>query len=221
MATKKVLIVVSHPDAVNSFNQKMVKVAQEALKKKGFEVRVNNLVASQFSPYAGKPDFKELKNKDKFDYQLEQKVALEKGTFIDEIKKQQDDLVWCDYVIHQFPFYWFSIPGLHKAWVDRVLSYHFAYGQDHAHLKGKKWLTAVTTGTHPLNEAASSHLLDHRRIFFCTLTNFFASAQRESVKYLVFGASALIFAFIFPGSRCNQRRTRSHVHKGRSLGWNG
>lgn len=146
MATKKVLIVVSHPDAVNSFNQKMVKVAQEALKKKGFEVRVNNLVASQFSPYAGKPDFKELKNKDKFDYQLEQKVALEKGTFIDEIKKQQDDLVWCDYVIHQFPFYWFSIPGLHKAWVDRVLSYHFAYGQDHAHLKGKKWLTAVTTG---------------------------------------------------------------------------
>ena len=37
------------------------------------------------------------------------------------------------------------MPAIHKGWMDRVLSYYFAYGGGKG-LKGKKWLTSVTTG---------------------------------------------------------------------------
>lgn len=49
-------------------------------------------------------------------------------------------------IIHQFPLYWFSVPAIHKAWEDKVLSYYYAYGGPIDGLKGKKWLTSVTTG---------------------------------------------------------------------------
>ncbi len=39
-----------------------------------------------------------------------------------------DNLNWCDIVVHIFPFYWFSVPGAHKGWCDRVLAYYYAYG---------------------------------------------------------------------------------------------
>jgi len=37
------------------------------------------------------------------------------------------------------------VPALHKGWLDRVMSYYFAYGGPN-NLKGKKWMCSVTTG---------------------------------------------------------------------------
>ena len=48
-------------------------------------------------------------------------------------------------MIHHFPLYWFSIPALHKGWIDRTLAYYIAYGGG-KNFKGKKWLTCVTCG---------------------------------------------------------------------------
>jgi glutathione-regulated potassium-efflux system ancillary protein KefG len=46
-------------------------------------------------------------------------------------------LVEADTVALQFPFHWYSVPGILKEWIDRVLSYSFAYGSTGTKLHGK------------------------------------------------------------------------------------
>lgn len=143
--SKKILILISHPDSLHSFNHKMAMKAHEILTAMGHKVRLVDLVAIKFRPDGGPHDFKKVQNLEKFDYQHEQKYAVENNNFSDEVKEQMDNLTWCDYVIHQFPFYWFSVPAVHKGWCDRVLAYHYAYGGG-SNLAGRKWLTSTTTG---------------------------------------------------------------------------
>jgi glutathione-regulated potassium-efflux system ancillary protein KefG len=51
-----------------------------------------------------------------------------------------------DAIVLQHPFYWYSCPAILKEWQDIVLEYGFAYGEGGDALKGKRWLTAITTG---------------------------------------------------------------------------
>jgi glutathione-regulated potassium-efflux system ancillary protein KefG len=63
------------------------------------------------------------------DVDAEQKLLLEHDTF-----------VW------QHPFYWYSAPALLKEWLDVVLEYGFAYGEGGNVLRGKRVMSALTTG---------------------------------------------------------------------------
>jgi len=67
-------------------------------------------------------------------------------TFHIDHKREQDLLREHDVIVFQHPFYWYSCPALLKEWLDLVLEYDFAYGDNGVHLKGKKWLSAITTG---------------------------------------------------------------------------
>lgn len=49
-------------------------------------------------------------------------------------------------MIHQFPIYWWSLPGIHKGWMDRILAYYFCYGGEVAALKDKLWMCSTTIG---------------------------------------------------------------------------
>ena len=51
-----------------------------------------------------------------------------------------------DVIIFQHPFYWYSSPAILKEWMDLVLEWGFAYGDDGTALRGKKLLTAITAG---------------------------------------------------------------------------
>jgi putative NADPH-quinone reductase len=51
-----------------------------------------------------------------------------------------------DSVVFQFPFYWYSVPGILKEWMDQVLTYGFAYGSTGDKLKGKHFLVSTTIG---------------------------------------------------------------------------
>ncbi len=51
-----------------------------------------------------------------------------------------------DAIVFQHPFYWYNCPALLKEWLDRVLTMGFAYGPDGDKLRGKLWLSAITTG---------------------------------------------------------------------------
>ncbi len=65
------------------------------------------------------------------------------------IKKEQEILENHDLVILQFPFYWYSSPPLLKKWIDDVLEYDWAYGDDETadyKLKDKKIGISVTIG---------------------------------------------------------------------------
>jgi len=47
-----------------------------------------------------------------------------------------DKLVWADFVIFQFPLWWFSVPAILKGWVDRVFAMGFSYNYGRSYEKG-------------------------------------------------------------------------------------
>ncbi|MBW4468897.1 MAG: NAD(P)H-dependent oxidoreductase [Stenomitos rutilans HA7619-LM2] len=62
------------------------------------------------------------------------------------VKAEQDLLLAHDIIVFHHPFYWYSSPAMLKEWQDLVLEHGFAYGQGGTALRGKKCLTAITTG---------------------------------------------------------------------------
>lgn len=67
-------------------------------------------------------------------------------TFHINVKDEQELLLAHDIIVFQHPFYWYSSPALLKEWQDLVLEYGFAYGHGGVALKGKKFLSSITTG---------------------------------------------------------------------------
>ena len=67
-------------------------------------------------------------------------------SFTFNVDAEQDALRKADSVVFQFPFYWYSVPGILKEWMDQVLTYGFAYGSTGNKLKGKHFLVSTTIG---------------------------------------------------------------------------
>lgn len=65
-----------------------------------------------------------------------------------DVAKEQELLAWADLVVLQFPFQWYSAPGLLKEWQDQVLKYGFAFTLDGSpsKLRGKEVLVSLTSG---------------------------------------------------------------------------
>ncbi len=66
-------------------------------------------------------------------------------TYQFDINAEQQALLKADLIIWQFPFSWYSLPGIMKLWVDEVFVHGFAHGSS-AKLGGKKLLLSFTTG---------------------------------------------------------------------------
>ena len=66
-----------------------------------------------------------------------------------DIDREHNLLESVENIILQFPLYWYSSPPILKKWLDDVLSYGWAYGDDETadyKMKGKKIGLAVTVG---------------------------------------------------------------------------
>lgn len=63
-----------------------------------------------------------------------------------DVKFEQELLLAHDIIVFQHPFYWYSSPAILKEWQDLVLEHGFAYGHTGTALRGKKFLSAITTG---------------------------------------------------------------------------
>tara|TARA_B100002003_G_scaffold33689_1_gene28864 strand:- start:15687 stop:16631 length:945 start_codon:yes stop_codon:yes gene_type:complete len=63
-----------------------------------------------------------------------------------DIEQEQAALLDAEVIVLQFPFYWYSVPGLMKVWIDEVLAYNFAYGSRGDKLKGKNFVISTTVG---------------------------------------------------------------------------
>lgn len=64
-----------------------------------------------------------------------------------DVEAEQDLLRAHDLIVFQHPFYWYSCPALFKEWMDKVLTYGFAYPpKEGTALHGKHWLSVITTG---------------------------------------------------------------------------
>ena len=63
-----------------------------------------------------------------------------------DVAAEQRLLVEHDTVALQFPWYWYSVPGVLKEWMDQVLTYGFAYGTGGDALRGKTLQVVTSTG---------------------------------------------------------------------------
>ena len=64
-----------------------------------------------------------------------------------DVKKEQEKLVKADYIILQFPMFWYNAPALMRQWFESVLEHGFAYGSKGKALEGKKLILSITTGS--------------------------------------------------------------------------
>lgn len=144
-----VLIVFAHPES-KSFNGSMLATAVETLQRADHAVRVSNLYEMGFNPVPGRHDFGSVLSDDVFSYQDEQKHAHLNEAFAPDLQAEHEKLAWAQFVIFQFPLWWFTMPAILKGWFDRVFAYGYAYGggrwYDEGVFAGKKAMLALTIG---------------------------------------------------------------------------
>ena len=140
----KVHVVTAHPEP-RSFNFALKSLVVETLQGEGHEVRCSDLYQDGFHAVAGPGDFEKPQASGSWQLASAQLNHEKHGGFVDEIRREQERVLWADLTILQFPIWWGSYPAVLKGWIDRVLSYGFAYGR-YRTLPPKVAMYSVTTG---------------------------------------------------------------------------
>lgn len=152
MIARNILIVVAHPDPA-SFNHALARGTAAALRQAGHRVTVSDLAAEGFRADVGAHDVTERADAGRFHVQAEQANAARHGTYAEDIRREQARVAEADNVILQFPVWWGGPPALMKGWIDRVLSYGFAYVDGRRFetglFRGRRAMISVTTGGTP------------------------------------------------------------------------
>jgi len=153
----KVLIVYAHPEPT-SLNRALRDVAQQELEAQGHEVRISDLYAMNWKADVSRADFPMLDKNSRLRVANASTEGFEAGALTQDVKAEQEKLLWADTLILQFPLWWFSMPAVLKGWVDRVYACGFAYGTgEHSDkrwgdrygegkLEGKRAMLLVTAG---------------------------------------------------------------------------
>lgn len=105
-----ILVVYCHPRK-QSFNHAIKEAAVQRLQAQGHEVQVADLYAEGFQPAMNIDDF----------------AQFESEPMPTEILREQQRVEWSDGVVFIFPLWWWSLPAMLKGWIDRVMSYGWAY----------------------------------------------------------------------------------------------
>ena len=148
----RVLIVYAHPEPT-SFSGAMKDLAVETLTAAGHAVTVSDLYAQGFNPVAGPHDFIHRVDPARLDIGTEQANAARTAGFAPDIQAEIDKLMAADFLILQFPFWWYSVPAMLKGWIDRVFAYGVAYDfgrtWDRGVFRGRRAMLAFTTSAPP------------------------------------------------------------------------
>jgi len=103
----KIYLLLAHPDN-NSLNTALADSYEQAARKKGHEVRRQNLGEMRFDPilWQGYKTVQELEP---------------------DLKQAQENILWCEHWVIFYPIWWGSVPALFKGFLDRTLYAGFAY----------------------------------------------------------------------------------------------
>lgn len=152
-----ILFVFAHPER-RSLNGALCDVAIEELELQGHAVQVSDLYAMGWKSEVDRADFPPLAHDARLSVATASGEAFAAQALTDDVKAEQEKLLWADALILQFPLWWYSMPAILKGWVDRVYAYGFAYGVgEHSDrhwgdrfgegtLVGKRAMLIVTTG---------------------------------------------------------------------------
>lgn len=145
-----VLVVLAHPEP-ESFNGALVRVANELFLSQGNCVRISDLYERGFDSDEHARHFSQRKNQERFDAQTEQRFSAEQGMLPADVQREIDDVLWADFVLLQFPLWWFGMPAILKGWMDRVFVYGALYSGsrrlDTGVCRGKRAMLSVTAGS--------------------------------------------------------------------------
>jgi NAD(P)H dehydrogenase (quinone) len=148
----RILIVYAHPEPT-SFNGVMKELAVETLTAAGHEVTLSDLYAQGFNPVVGPHDFIHRADPGRLDVGTEQANAARTAGFAPDVQAEIDKLMAADFLILQFPFWWYSVPAMLKGWIDRVFAYGVAYDfgrtWDRGVFRGRRAMLALTTSAPP------------------------------------------------------------------------
>lgn len=122
-----VLIVFAHPEP-RSLNASLRDAAIAQLQDDGHQVRVSDLYAMDWKAVVDREDFPSLEAEARLVVGAASGGAYYGGSLTDDVKAEQEKLLWADAVIFQFPLWWFSMPAILKGWFERVFALGFAYG---------------------------------------------------------------------------------------------
>ncbi len=123
----KILLVFAHPES-RSLNGALRDVAVEELKLQGHEVRVSDLYSQRWKSEVDGADFPAVPPDARLRPAAASAEAFAAGALTEDVKAEQEKLLWADALILQFPLWWYAMPAILKGWVDRVYAYGFAYG---------------------------------------------------------------------------------------------
>jgi NAD(P)H dehydrogenase (quinone) len=148
----KILIVFAHHEP-KSFSSALLERSVATLEAEGHQVVVSDLYAMGFNPVASASDFTVRRFPEALQYDREQKFAHDNSGFAADIQAELDKLVWCDFLILQFPLWWWSVPAMMKGWIDRIFINGLVYGKgrrmDTGGLAGRRTMLSLTTGCYP------------------------------------------------------------------------
>jgi NAD(P)H dehydrogenase (quinone) len=148
----RVLLVYAHPEPT-SFNGAMKDLAVETLSAAGHEVTVSDLYAQNFNPVTGAHDFLHRADAAHLDIGTEQGNAARTAGFAPDVQAEIDKLMAAEFLLLQFPFWWYSVPAMLKGWIDRVFAYGVAYDfgrtWDRGVFSGRRAMLAFTTSAPP------------------------------------------------------------------------
>jgi NAD(P)H dehydrogenase (quinone) len=145
----RIFIVYWHPEP-QSFNGAMFRTAQETLTALGHEIQISDLYKMNFDPVSSRLNFTTIKDSNYFKQQIEELHATENNGFSPQIETEIQKIAWCDFMIWQFPLWWFGLPAVLKGWVDRVFAMGRVYGggqfYENGVFQGKRAMLSLTTG---------------------------------------------------------------------------
>ncbi|MFT5220087.1 MAG: NAD(P)H dehydrogenase (quinone) [Planctomycetota bacterium] len=128
-----ILVIYTHPRA-DSLNHSLLEATIRGLEQAGHQIKVADLYAENFQPAMTVDDFSQ--------FELKPMPA--------DVLAEQARIEWSDALVFIFPLWWWSVPGMLKGWIDRVMSYSWAWFDPMDPTSGslgeRKILVMVTAG---------------------------------------------------------------------------
>lgn len=167
----KHLIIFAHPNK-SSFNQAILEQVVEASELQGAEVIVRDLYSLNFNPVLS----------------WEELQGSFQGIIPVEIQQEQQFIRQADLITLVYPLWWMGFPAILKGYLDRILTFGFAYKSTEngsvGLLGGKKLQQFVTVGNNVENyrQKGFTQSLDD-----CLINGLFNFCGITDVQYEFFG----------------------------------
>lgn len=128
-----VLTIIAHP-VPTSFNHAIKREVAAGLIDAGHTVQIADLYAEGFQPAMIEADFAQFAGE----------------PLPPAVQAEQARVEWSDAMIFIFPLWWWSLPAMMKGWIDRVMSYGFAWKDpsdpDSGGMRHRKIIVMITAG---------------------------------------------------------------------------